>query len=270
MTRPFAALIVFLLTPMAPGGLTFVTDSRFVQSVNSFGQNSAQTPAVAFAPFNKTTSVHTDMESGGCGAASMHNSQMNSAQMSGSGSVDSSASTTASSPLVFAGSGTSRFQVVFQPDAGGNLHLSGQLTGTFGKSTLIAELKQGANLIYSKSTAGLIEFQGPIGMGVQYTLTVSCAANSLLTWTGSPANSAASASFSFSADFSDQTCVGDLNHDDFVDDLDFVIFASAYNILDCSDPSMPAGCPADLNRDGVVDDTDFTIFVPAYNELVCP
>lgn len=66
------------------------------------------------------------------------------------------------------------------------------------------------------------------------------------------------------------SCVGDLNGDTFVDDSDFVIFASAYNILDCADPSMPAGCPADLNSDGFVDDTDFVIFAAAYNELVCP
>lgn len=66
------------------------------------------------------------------------------------------------------------------------------------------------------------------------------------------------------------TCPGDLNDDGFVDDSDFVIFASAYNILDCADPTMPAGCPADLNDDTFVDDTDFVIFAAAYNELICP
>lgn len=66
------------------------------------------------------------------------------------------------------------------------------------------------------------------------------------------------------------TCPGDLNNDGFADDADFVIFVAAYNILDCSDPSMPAGCPADLNADGFVDDSDFVIFVGAYNELICP
>lgn len=66
------------------------------------------------------------------------------------------------------------------------------------------------------------------------------------------------------------TCPGDLNNDGFVDDQDFVIFASAYNILDCADPGMPAGCPADLNDDTFVDDTDFVIFAAAYNELICP
>lgn len=65
-------------------------------------------------------------------------------------------------------------------------------------------------------------------------------------------------------------CAGDLNNDGFVDDSDFVIFVNAYNILDCAEPSMPAGCPADLNSDGFVDDSDFVIFVGAYNELVCP
>ena len=65
-------------------------------------------------------------------------------------------------------------------------------------------------------------------------------------------------------------CAGDLNADSLVDDADFVIFAAAYNILDCADPGMPAGCPADLNADTFVDDADFVLFASAYNELVCP
>lgn len=65
-------------------------------------------------------------------------------------------------------------------------------------------------------------------------------------------------------------CPGDLNGDGLVDDSDFVLFAFAYNILDCADPAMPPGCPADINSDGVVDDTDFVFFVGAYNELLCP
>ncbi len=66
------------------------------------------------------------------------------------------------------------------------------------------------------------------------------------------------------------TCAGDLNIDGLVDDADFQIFASAYNILECADPSMPAGCPADLNSDGFVDDTDFSAFAVAYDTLLCP
>lgn len=65
-------------------------------------------------------------------------------------------------------------------------------------------------------------------------------------------------------------CPGDLNGDTFVDDSDFVIFAPAYDILDCADPSMAAGCPADLNGDDVVDDLDFVLFAAAYNDLICP
>lgn len=64
-------------------------------------------------------------------------------------------------------------------------------------------------------------------------------------------------------------CRADLSCDSQVDDSDFVIFATAYDILDCSEPSMPAGCPADLNGDGMVDDDDFVIFVTAYNALLC-
>lgn len=65
-------------------------------------------------------------------------------------------------------------------------------------------------------------------------------------------------------------CAGDINNDGQVDDADFVLFVAAYNILDCADPSMPAGCPSDLNADGVVDDADFVVFVAAYDALVCP
>jgi hypothetical protein len=46
-------------------------------------------------------------------------------------------------------------------------------------------------------------------------------------------------------------CVGDLNADAVVDDFDFQIFVVAYDILDCADPLMAAGCPSDLNGDGV-------------------
>jgi hypothetical protein len=33
---------------------------------------------------------------------------------------------------------------------------------------------------------------------------------------------------------------------------------------------MPVGCPADLNNDGFVDDTDFVLFATAYETLICP
>jgi uncharacterized membrane protein len=64
-------------------------------------------------------------------------------------------------------------------------------------------------------------------------------------------------------------CRADLSCDGFVTDSDFVIFAAAYDILDCADPSMPFRCPADLNNDGVVDDADFLVFVQAYNAVFC-
>ena len=66
------------------------------------------------------------------------------------------------------------------------------------------------------------------------------------------------------------SCRADLTCDSTVDDADFVIFAAAYNILDCLDPAMPARCPADLNGDSAVDDDDFVIFLAAYNTLLCP
>ena len=65
-------------------------------------------------------------------------------------------------------------------------------------------------------------------------------------------------------------CPADLNGDLLVDDTDFVIFASAYDMLDCADPNMPAGCPADINGDGMVEDLDFVLFASAYDQLICP
>ncbi len=65
-------------------------------------------------------------------------------------------------------------------------------------------------------------------------------------------------------------CPGDLNGDSFVDDADFVVFAAAYNLLDCADPSMPPACPADLTGDAFVDDADFVLFAAAYDALACP
>ncbi|MBL8874207.1 MAG: hypothetical protein JNM86_00250 [Phycisphaerae bacterium] len=65
-------------------------------------------------------------------------------------------------------------------------------------------------------------------------------------------------------------CTSDLTSDGAVDDTDFVLFATAYDILDCADPSMPSGCPADVNGDGFVDDTDFVQFSQAYDALECP
>lgn len=66
------------------------------------------------------------------------------------------------------------------------------------------------------------------------------------------------------------SCPADANGDGQVDDADFVVFAAAYNLLDCQDPDMTPGCPSDLNGDGTVDDGDFVEFVQAYNALVCP
>lgn len=65
-------------------------------------------------------------------------------------------------------------------------------------------------------------------------------------------------------------CAADFDCSGTVEDSDFVVFAAAYDIFICSDPSMPAGCPADLNGDGFVDDTDFVLFANAYDAYFCP
>jgi len=58
------------------------------------------------------------------------------------------------------------------------------------------------------------------------------------------------------------TCTGDMNKDGFVDDSDFVLFASAYNFL--------LDRAGDFNADLLTDDADFVIFAGAYDALVCP
>jgi uncharacterized lipoprotein YddW (UPF0748 family) len=65
-------------------------------------------------------------------------------------------------------------------------------------------------------------------------------------------------------------CPADFNNDSAVDDADFILFAGAYNILDCAAVAMPPGCRADLNQDIFVDDTDFVRFAAAYDQLECP
>jgi len=75
-----------------------------------------------------------------------------------------------------------------------------------------------------------------------------------------------------------KTCPADMNGDGLVDDSDFQYFVVAYNVAECSDPSMPVApadqssgqCFADINRDGLVMDEDFVLFASAYDALVCP
>ncbi|MBY0112513.1 MAG: hypothetical protein K2Y21_06805 [Phycisphaerales bacterium] len=65
-------------------------------------------------------------------------------------------------------------------------------------------------------------------------------------------------------------CPADLTNDALVDDADFVLFSSAYQLLDCASPGMTPGCPADFTKDSFVDDGDFVIFAAAYEALACP
>ncbi|MBS0189242.1 MAG: hypothetical protein JSS51_14350, partial [Planctomycetes bacterium] len=60
----------------------------------------------------------------------------------------------------------------------------------------------------------------------------------------------------------------DINADGQVDDADFLLFTTQYDLMLCADPLMPDACSADFNHDGVVDDADFGIFVPAYHEML--
>ena len=60
-------------------------------------------------------------------------------------------------------------------------------------------------------------------------------------------------------------CPADFNLDGIVDDLDFVLFAQAYDLF-----TVPPANPAcDLNADTLVDDIDFVFFAQAYDQFVC-
>lgn len=277
MNRSLAALCVVSLAELgvlslatpALAGVTYSNDNRFVQAVNSFGQNSAKVPPVPFGDFHQSAQTDTSRTEGVCSSSALHDSAMSPAGMAGSGTIGAHSQTLTSSSLVFAASGNTRFDVSFTPDEKSTIDLSGSINGSPGASTILVQLKLGATTLFTTSTPGGFQYQAPLAQNQTYRLIVSCAANTLLAWTGTPASSDASASFMFAADLT-KFCAGDLNLDGVVDDIDFTVFVPAYNILDCADGAMPAGCPADLNRDGVVDDIDFTLFVPAYNELICP
>jgi len=62
--------------------------------------------------------------------------------------------------------------------------------------------------------------------------------------------------------------ITDINADGQVDDADFLLFTTQYDLMLCTDALMPDACSADFNHDGFVDDADFTIFIPAYNALL--
>lgn len=66
-----------------------------------------------------------------------------------------------------------------------------------------------------------------------------------------------------------RTCLANLTDDPdgAVDDSDFALFSSAYDLMLLPDGANPS---ADLNRDGVVDDADFQFFVLAYDNGMCP
>jgi len=110
--------------------------------------------------------------------------------------------------------------------------------------------------------------QGTIAIGGSITTLVGNSAQRIFGFSGYESWAGGRATLTLTID--SPSCPGDLNSDGFVDDSDFVLFASAYNLLDCSDPAMPANCPSDLNADSTVDDSDFVAFAAAHNDLVCP
>jgi len=163
--------------------------------------------------------------------------------------------------------GSGQFEITFQLVDAMNWSLPSASMSTIGTGGAFITLKQGASTIFSYSTT-VGNVGGTLQPG-QYTL--SGGANASLNWSGSGGFSTAdlSAQFELTA-FVGGNCPGDFNNDGSVDDSDFLVFVTGYNLLLCSDPAMTSGCPADLNSDGAVDDADFPPFVVAYNALTCP
>lgn len=110
--------------------------------------------------------------------------------------------------------------------------------------------------------------QGSIAIGGSISTLVGNSAQRIFGFSGYESWAGGRATLTLTID--NVSCAGDLNSDQQVDDSDFVFFAGAYNLLDCSDPAMPAACPADFNSDAFVDDADFVVFAAAYDALVCP
>jgi hypothetical protein len=260
---------ILIFASSAAAQLTYTADNRAILAQNSFGASVPASPSPAFSVFN--TNVGTPLpggdSNGTCSSSATQNSTLSPASMSGVGSATANANVTSSSPLVYGGGGTSTFLVSFTTKSKMTLGIEGQLGGPAGKSTLSASI-QGASTLFTTSAAGVFSGHAVLNPGVTYTVQVKCAATVFATWAGTHSASS-QASWSFTSSLTPY-CAGDLNYDGQVDDQDFVFFAAAYNLLECTDPNMPLGCPADLNGDGAVDDTDFTIFAAAYNTFVCP
>lgn len=163
--------------------------------------------------------------------------------------------------------GDSQFEITFQLNQPMRWAISSATISTTGAATAFLSLRRGAPVVFSY-TSSTGNVSGTLQAG-QYTL--SGRANVAMSWTGTDsfANAQVQAQFELTGVVAGG-CTGDFNNDAVVDDGDFLVFVSGYNLLLCSDPGMTSGCPADLNGDGRVDDGDFPSFVTAYNALECP
>lgn len=164
--------------------------------------------------------------------------------------------------------GTASITVEFTLPAGGRYRvIDGNFGGTHADSTGSFGPVGGDPIFsYSMGTQPDGE-QGTLGAGTYRLVVEATAASNFNFFNGLFAGSSCTLDIEIIAN---AACVGDLNNDNQVDDLDFQIFAVAYNILDCADAAMPMGCPADFNADAVVDDLDFQLFAVAYDQLLCP
>ncbi len=267
-----AAVPAMLVAYVTRAGLTYSNDQRFVRAQTSLGGNQIKLPLTPFASFTQTAVVDSAAFSGTCHGEASQNSNLSASGIAASGSGTPTAGVTDGSSLVFGATGSSVFKVSFTSDSDGILDVQGQFAGSGQgnfSAAFVLELSAESMPLFSSTTGGSFDVSSLIFAGVTYTLEVSATGSAFAFFIINPVAASANASFTFTATTRAATCAGDLNADGFVDDVDFTIFAAAYNLLDCADPVMTPGCPADLNADGVVDDTDFTLFAPAYDALLC-
>ncbi len=249
--------------------LTYIKDDRQCVAQNSFTVVQSKVPFAPFSVFTDAAQAKTSNETGFCESNAFQNSSPTGSFIQATGNASVQCEAKASSPLVYASTGSSTFKVTFRADVLTLFQFSGGLAGTSGKSTISVALDRGGSRLFTDASAGSFSGVARFGIGQIGTLSVSCAANGLARWSGTKSDSA-SAGFDLLATAVEVLCLCDLNFDGQVDDGDFSIFVMAYDQLDCADPAMPAGCPADFNFDGVVDDADFSTFVVMYNALLCP
>lgn len=117
-------------------------------------------------------------------------------------------------------------------------------------------------LVTNPTKATVISVPGAAGTGPVRFMTVNAGASGRETMTFRVTTAGGTSNVgTITLDYSGR-CLGDLNGDGQVDDLDFVVFAQEYDRY--------TSAVGDFNADGVTDDMDFVIFAQGYDRFACP